>query len=178
MITISAGLIVSYTLLAVLLLAMLIYSKFHWGVKAAAVVLVSLFYPVSYYALVDLLGWPTGTQLPDRFRLVAAQVYEPDKAQGTRGEIYLWVTSLDNNAGRSTPRAYKIPYNAALHSKIDEAEKALKNGTAEMGEVVSAEKDNASGPPQIAADLSRTEAVTKSVDIKFTPFATTILPTK
>lgn len=168
----------SYILLAVLLLAMLIYSRLHWGIKAAAIVLVSAFYPISYFALVDLLGWPTGTKLPDRFRLIAAQVYEPDKAQGTRGEIYLWVTSLDENAGRGTPRAYKIPYSPALHSKLDEADKALKNGTAEMGEVVGSDQEVASGPPQIAADVSRTSAITKSIDINFTPFATTILPTK
>lgn len=178
MITISAGLIVSYTLLAVLLLVMILYSSFHWGIKAAVVVLVSAFYPVSYFALIDLLGWPTGTRLPDRFRLVAAQVYEPDKSQGTPGEIYLWVTSLADNAGRSTPRAYMIPYSATLHSKLEEAEKGLKNGTEQMGEVVGSAVETASGPPAIAADASRTSAITKSIDINFTSFAKTVLPTK
>lgn len=178
MITISAGLIVSYTMLAVLLLVMILYSRFHWGIKAAVVVLVSTFYPISYFALVDLLGWPTGTTLPDRFRLIAAEVYEPDKARGSRGEIYLWVTSLSKNAGLSTPRAFKIPYSPALHNKLEEAKKGLKNGIAEMGEVVGAEEEKASGPPAVAADRSRTAAITKSIDINFTPFATTVLPTK
>lgn len=178
MITISAGLIVSYTVLAVLLLAMLLYSPFHWGVKAVVVVLVTAFYPISYVSLVDLLGWPTGTRLPDRFRLVAAQVYEPDKTQGTPGEIYLWVTALSDNAGRSTPRAYKISYSAALHGKLDEAEKGLKNGTEQMGEVVITGVDTASGPPAIAADASHTSAVTNPIDIVFTPFAKTVLPSK
>ena len=103
MITISAGLIVSYTLLAVLLLAMLLYSRIHWGIKAVIVALVSTFYPISYFSLMTLLGWPTATKLPDRFRLVAAEVYEPDKSQGSPGEIYLWVTSLSENAGRTAP---------------------------------------------------------------------------
>ncbi len=178
MITISARLIVSYTVLAVLLLAMLLYSRFHWGVKAAVVVLVTAFYPVSYIALVDLLGWPTGTHLPDSFRLVAAQVYEPDKAQGAPGEIYLWVTALSDNAGRSTPRAYKIPYSAALHEKLDEAEKGLKNGTEQMGEVVATGQATGSGPPAIAADASRTSDVSNPIDIVFTPFAKTVLPSK
>lgn len=178
MITISAGFIVSYTLLAVLLLVMILYSRFHWGLKAFVVVLVTAFYPISYVSLVDLLGWPTGTHLPERFRLVAAQVYEPDKTQGTQGEIYLWVTSLADNAGRSVPRAYKIPYSAALHAKLEEAEKGLKNGIGQMGEMVESGTDSSSGPPMIAADTSRTSAVTKSIDINFTAFATTVLPTK
>ena len=178
MITISAGLIVSYTLLAVLMLVMLLYSRFHWGIKAMIVVLVSAFYPISYFSLIDLLGWPTGTNLPDRFRLVAAEIYEPDKAQGSRGEIYLWVTSLSENAGRSSPRAYKIPYSPTLHTKLEEAKKGLKNGISEMGEVVGADVETASGPPAVAADSSRTSAITKSIDLNFTPFATTVLPTK
>lgn len=178
MITVSAGIIVSYTLLAVLLLVMILYTRFHWGIKAGVVVLVSMFYSLSYVSLVNLLGWPTSEHLPDHFRLVAAEIYEPDKAQGTPGEIYLWVTSLDENAGRTTPRAFKIPYSPTLHSKLDEATKGLKNGTAQMGEIVGSDKETASGPPMVAADTSRTSAITKSLDITFTPFATTVLPTK
>ena len=178
MITISAGLIVSYTLLAVLLLAMLLYSRIHWGIKAVIVALVSAFYPISYFSLMTLLGWPTATKLPDRFRLVAAEVYEPDKSQGSPGEIYLWVTSLSENAGRAAPRAYKIPYSEVLHTKLEEAKKGLNNGVGEMGEVVGTDTNLASGPPAVGADLSRTSAITKSIDINFTPFAHTILPTK
>ncbi len=178
MITVSAGLIVSYTLLAVLLLVMILYSRFHWGLKAVVVILVSLYFPVSYFSLVSLLGWPATLKLPDRFRLVAAEVYEPDKAQGTPGEIYLWVSSLSENAGRVTPRAYKIPYSPTLHSKLEEAKKGLKAGVEQMGEIVGTDAETASGPPAVAADLSRTSAITKSLDINFTPFATTVLPTK
>jgi hypothetical protein len=165
-------------LLAVLLLAMVLYSRIHWGIKVAIVVLVSAFYPVNYFSLTSLLGWPAGTKLPDRFRLVAAEIYEPDKAQGSPGEIYLWVTSLSENAGRAAPRAYKIPYSPTLHTKLEEAKKGLVNGVGEMGEVVGADAETASGPPTVAADLSRTSAITKSIDINFTPFATTVLPTK
>ena len=178
MITVSAGLIVSYAILAVLLLAMVLYTPFHWAIKATVVVLVCLYLPVSYFSLVGILGWPTYGKLPDRFRLVGAEVYEPDKAQGTPGEIYLWVTALSERAGRTTPRAYKIPYSPVLHSKIAEAEKGLNSGVEQMGEVVGSEEEIAAGPPRVAADLSRTTELTKNLDLEFTPFATTILPTK
>ncbi|MFZ0693066.1 MAG: hypothetical protein WAN51_02765 [Alphaproteobacteria bacterium] len=177
MITVSVGIIASYTLLAVLLLVMILYSRFSWGIKAAVIVLVTAFYPISYVALVDLLGWPTAEHLPDRFRLIAAQVYEPDKSQGIPGEIYLWVSSLSENAGRVTPRAYKISYSPELHERLEEAGKAMKNGQDIMGEIPGSDQ-GANGPPMIAADMSRTAAVTKSLDIIFTPFAATVLPTK
>lgn len=178
MITVSAGLIVSYAALAVLLLVMVLYTRFHWAIKAAVVVLVSVYLPVSYFSLVGILGWPTYGKLPDRFRLVGAEVYEPDKAQGTPGEIYLWVTALSERAGRTTPRAYKLPYSPVLHSKISDAEKGMNSGVEQMGEVIGSDEETASGPPRVAADLSRTSELTKTLDIEFTPFATTILPTK
>lgn len=178
MITVSAGLIVSYSILAILLLVMILYTNFHWALKAAVVVLVSLYLPVSYFSLVNILGWPTYGHLPDRFRLVGAEVYEPDKAQGTAGEIYLWVTALSERAGRTIPRAYKIPYSPVLHSKIAEAEKGLNSGVEQMGEVLGSDQDANAGPPRVAADLSRTSEITESLDLEFTPFASTILPTK
>ena len=177
MITVSAGLIVSYAILAVLLLVMVLYTRFHWAIKSVVVVLVAVYLPISYFSLTGILGWPTYGKLPDRFRLVGAEVYEPDKSQGTPGEIYLWVTDLSDKAGRATPRAYKIPYSPVLHSKISEAEKGMNSGVDQMGEVVSDEVTRI-GPPRVAADLSRTSEITEHLDIEFTPFATTILPTK
>lgn len=177
MITISAGLIVSYAILAVLLLVMVLYTRFHWALKSAVVVLVAVYLPVSYFTLVDAFGWPTYGHLPDRFRLVGAEVYEPDKSQGTPGEIYLWVTALSDRAGRAPPRAYKIPYSPVLHTKISEAEKGLNAGVEQMGEVVGEDLEQ-TGPPRVAADLSRTSEITEHLDIDFTPFANTILPTK
>lgn len=177
MITVSAGLIVSYAILAVLLLVMVLYTRFHWAIKSVVVVLVAVYLPISYFSLTGILGWPTYGKLPDRFRLIGAEVYEPDKAQGTPGEIYLWVTALSDRAGRATPRAYKLPYSPVLHSKISEAEKGLNSGVEQMGEVVSNEVKRI-GPPRVAADLARTSEITEHLDIEFTPFATTILPSK
>ena len=108
MTSIVIGLVISYIALAVLLLVMILYSRLHWGMKAAVVVLASVFYPVSYFSLLEILGWPTAQELPDRFRLVAAQVYEPDKQQETSGAIYVWVTDVSEKAGQVAPRAYVL----------------------------------------------------------------------
>jgi len=65
-----------------------------------------------------------------------------------------------------------------LPQQIAEAEKGLNSGIEQMGEVVGSDEEIATGPPRVAADLSRTTELTKTLDIEFTPFATTVLPTK
>jgi hypothetical protein len=176
--TIVIGLVVSYIALAVLLLVMILYSRLHWTMKAAVVVLASVFYPVSYFSLLQILGWPTAQPLPDRFRLVAAQVYEPEKQQETSGAIYLWVTDVSEKAGQVAPRAYVLTYEPTLHNKIEEATKSLRAGVPQLGEIV---KEEAGGAPgRVATDTTRTAtAVTaERFDIVFTPLSTTALPEK
>lgn len=168
------ALVASYVLLALLALVMILYSRLHWLLKAGVIVLVSAFYPISYFSLMALLGWPTEQHLPDRFRLVAAQVYEPDKQRGTRGAIYLWTANLSKNAGRVTPRAYELPYSMDLHTKVAEARKQLQKGVPQMGEV---EKEDTTGvTPFNLTDISRTAPV--STDITFYALSDTVLPEK
>lgn len=172
--TVILSLVASYVALAVLLLAMLVYSRAHWMMKAAVVVLVSVFYPISYFSLMELLGWPTAQRLPDRFRLVSAQVYEPDERSGRQGAIYLWVASLSENAGRVTPRAYEVTYSEGLHKKVESAKKSLDQGTQQMGEVK--EEAPTGLIPLRITDLSRTAAV--ATDISFHALSETVLPEK
>ncbi|MGB8275750.1 MAG: hypothetical protein WCF16_10840 [Alphaproteobacteria bacterium] len=176
--TIVIGLVISYVALAILLLAMLLYSRLHWTLKAAAIVLVSVFYPVSYLSLMEILGWPTAQPLPDRFRLVAAQVYEPDKQEGTSGAIYLWVTDVSENAGRVAPRAYLLTYSSKLHTAVEDATKSLRSGVPQIGEMVKDEETG--GPGRVPTDTAKMAAVaaTNKFDIIFTPLSTTALPEK
>lgn len=174
MTSVVLALVGMYVVLAVLLLAMLLYSRAHWAMKAAVIVLVSAFYPVSYFSLMALLGWPTAQRLPERFRLISAQVYEPDEMKGRQGAIYLWVASLSESAGRVMPRAYEVTYSEGLHQKVQNAKKSLDQGTPQMGEVK--EEESESLIPLSITDLSRTAVV--ATDITFYALSETLLPEK
>ena len=100
-----AGLIASYIVIAILLLSLNLYSRWRWPVKAFAILLVSAFYVVSYRSIPPLLGWPVGQDLPKKFNLVAVYVAEPDKVTGDEGEIFLWLTSLDQGFKNLKPRS-------------------------------------------------------------------------
>ena len=68
----------------------------------------------------QLQGWPVSQQLPETFRLVSQHIVQPNKQQGTDGEIYVWVIDLgDQDSGE--PRAYRLPYIEQLHEDIMEA---------------------------------------------------------
>ncbi len=173
MTTAILALVVSYVVLALLVLVMVLYSRLHWVLKAGVVVLVSAFYPVSYLAFMALLGWPTDQRLPDRFRLVAAQVYEPDRQRATSGAIYLWASDLSKKAGRVTPRAYELPYSVTLHERVVEASKQMRKGISQMGEI---KEEPGGGTPLDVTDLSRAAAI--STDITFYALSGTVLPEK
>ncbi len=168
----TLALIGAYVFLAVLVLVMILYSRVHWGLKAAVVVLVSASYALTYFSFMALLGWPTDQRLPDRFRLVAAQVYEPDETRGTGGAVYLWATDLSRDAGRVTPRAYELPYSPDLHAKVVEANNSLQKGVPQMGEI---EEEEGSGPVR-PTDVSRQEPI--AAKITFYALSDIVLPEK
>jgi hypothetical protein len=57
-------LVAAYVLVAVLLLSVNLYSRWSWQVKAATVIVVSLFYVNTYFSFPALLGWPISASLP------------------------------------------------------------------------------------------------------------------
>ncbi|RME33727.1 MAG: hypothetical protein D6786_06920 [Gammaproteobacteria bacterium] len=128
------GLIAAYILIAVLLLSVLLYTRLHWATKAALIVITSAFYVVVYYSIPPLLGWPTRAELPDRFRVNATYIREPNKQLGTDGAIYLWITDLRVPPDEALPRAYELPYQDALHKKLVEVGKKLRKGMPQIGE--------------------------------------------
>ena len=60
----------AYVVICVLLLALGLSSRFAWWVKAAAIVVTSLFFVEVFFATKGLLGWPRAGQLPARFQLL------------------------------------------------------------------------------------------------------------
>jgi len=129
-----AGLLVAYVAIALLLLSINLYSNWSWKIKAASILATTLLYIVSYISFPPLLGWPTGEIPPERFRLIAADVVQPDKASGEKGMVYLWLKDLDDLSGRTRPRAYALAYSDRLHEMIINAKSKLNKGMAQLGE--------------------------------------------
>ncbi len=146
------GLSIAYVAVAALLTALMIYSRWPFWLKAANVVLVGALYFVTYAALKDLLGWPAGAELPDRFMLLASQIEEPDKTAGTDGRIYVWAVSIrPDNRPADKPRAYAVGYDTELHSQLSQAEQRMRRGIVQLG------RKDRSGFPGLAVDRSRRE---------------------
>ena len=166
------GLIAAYVLIALLLLSINLYSNWSWKVKACSIIIATLFYVVTYLSFPPLLGWPTGEQPPHRFRLVAADVVQPDKLTGAKGMVYLWLRDLDDLSGRTQPRAYKLPYSTELHEAIITAKSKLEKGMPQLGEFKEPPDPNV----REVDTLSRTGQ--KSVEIEFFDLPDPLIPDK
>jgi hypothetical protein len=128
------GLSIAYALLGVLLLAACLFTRLPWSLKAAAIVVTSAFYIVSFYATRGLLGWSSIDPLPPQFKLLHARIVEPHSLAGDPGAIYLWIEAIDDdNRPSGVPRAYRLPYDAKLAEKAEAAVKASANGSPQGG---------------------------------------------
>jgi len=134
--------ILCYVIIGFLLVLFNLRTNFHWMIKSTMIIITTLFYVLTYNSFTNLLGWPSNDILPDRFRLVAAQIYEPNALINSEGSIFLWVTDMNDLAGLSTPRSFSIKYNKDVHEKISKALVNLKNGIPQMGENKSEGKKN------------------------------------
>ncbi|MSP20284.1 MAG: hypothetical protein EXQ93_01890 [Alphaproteobacteria bacterium] len=132
------GVIAAYVIIAVLLLSLNIAPRWAWWVKATAIIVTAAFFVVTYYSMIDLMGWPVKERLPEKFQLLWAKVNEPDKLMNQPGAIYMWVEALDkNNVPNGIPRAYRLPYTLPLETGIENALDMITagqevGGTAEM----------------------------------------------
>jgi hypothetical protein len=128
------GLVAAYVLIAILLLSINLYSNWSWNVKAGTIVITSAFYIITYLSFPPLLGWPTNDNPPERFRLIAAHVEQPDKITGDEGAIYLWLTQIEDLSWSAPPRAYELPYTNALHELVINTKSKLDKGIPQLGE--------------------------------------------
>ena len=125
---------VAYALVGALLLAVLVYARLHWSLKAVAVVVTSFFYIASFLGMRELLGWASVDRLPPNFKLLQARIVEPHSLEGDPGAIYLWVEALDeDNRPSGVPRAYRMPYSDKLADKTDKAQSEIAAGRAQGG---------------------------------------------
>ena len=116
------GLSIAYAMLGVLLLAVTLFARLPWPLKAAAIAITSAFYVVSFFSTRSLLGWSSIDPLPPRFKLLSTRTIEPHSLEGEPGAIHLWVEELDEgNRPSGVPRAFRLPYNAKLAERTEAA---------------------------------------------------------
>ena len=166
------ALVGGYVLTAGLLAFLCLYTRFHWGIKIGTIMLVSGFYMINYFGLMSLLGWPTTQEMPNSFRLVSAQIYEPNKTTGAPGRIYIWATSMGENAGLSTPRSFEIEYSDILHKKVSAAMNSIKDGTPQIGEI------EGDGTGSVMASRGQVQQALEPVKLNFFDLPTSLLPEK
>lgn len=131
-----AGLVAAYLVLALLLVSLNLTSLWRWWIKAAAIVLTTGFFGITYQAVSGMMGWPTTQRLPSRFNLVWTRIVEPDKKTSNAGGIYIWAEELDeNNVPASKPRSYQLSYTDALARKIASAQEKRDRGSDVMGKL-------------------------------------------
>jgi hypothetical protein len=130
-----AGILFAILVLGLLLAVLLFRTRWHRAIKAAAILCVMIFIHATVKSYPLLTGWPTTTELPERFNLMGVQFEEPNKSTQTKGWIYLWVTDL-MDFDNQTPRAYVLPYKAELHSKLYDAGQKLRKSLPQLGEVI------------------------------------------
>ncbi len=101
----------AYVAVAALLLNLNLKTRYAMGLKAAAIVVVSLLYFGAWHGSRGLMGWPSPDPMPERFRVLWIAMEDPDKTSGAPGSIYYWVRALDP-AGIAVgpPRAHAIPW--------------------------------------------------------------------
>lgn len=119
--------------------------------KSTANIVVVGFFWVVYSSWPGVQGWPAERDLPDQFYLHAVNVAEPDR-------IYLWGTEFQHGLGKTIPRAYSLPYSAALHDKVDKASRKLRKGLPVIGQI-----SNTSGTKADLTSLEQTNVTDQSI---------------
>tara|TARA_E500000178_G_C17035003_1_gene762923 strand:- start:4479 stop:5003 length:525 start_codon:yes stop_codon:yes gene_type:complete len=168
------SIVVSYIVLAFLLLIFNLRTSYHWLLKSLLIASVTLFYILTYNSFKEILGWPTKETLPDRFRLVSAQIYEPNVITNSEGSIYIWITDMNDKSGLGIPRSHELPYSKEVHEQVSKASINLKNGVPQMGELqVEEEKVGL-----ITKVLEKKKTIATSTNLKFFDMPNQLLPEK
>lgn len=92
-------------------------------------VLLPVFYIGHYLMLQELKGWPSSAELPERFRLLAFDIIEPDPNTAKPGRILLWIDGI----GKRDPRVHELPYRKQLHRALVAARKRQAQGRQQIG---------------------------------------------
>lgn len=152
----------SYALVAALLAYLVLLTRIHWLLKFLATVATVAAIPLTFWGVGELRGLPSDSEIPSSFRLLWAEVVEPNTLQGEKGHVYLWLLRLDSdNFPVGLPRAYQLPYSDELQIKVSEATGMISDGEQIQG-VIDAENPLPEATPEelaaeIEAEMSETQ---------------------
>ena len=183
----------AYVLIGVLLLALGLSARLAWWVKAAAIVVTSVFFLEVFFATKGLLGWPRAGQLPPRFQLLWVRVVEPDLKSSNPGAIYLWIEEVDeNNVPDGVPRSYRLAYSRPLADRAAKARDEIMSGKPQqcLAEDLAGGEDQKEAKSDLEQSGSRVDPGLTTVDldqfrllqqaqrVEFSPMPVPTLPPK
>lgn len=126
----------AYALVAALLTYLVLLTPLHWVFKVLATFATVALIPLTFLGIGELRGLPTDGPIPPSFRMLWAQVIDPNPLQGERGHVFLWLQILDEgNFPVGLPRAWQLPYSDDLKIKVNEAMGKISQGETIQGKV-------------------------------------------
>jgi len=122
-------LILGYLLITILLLIFCLFSSFRKEIKMLGILVVTVFYFLSWQGYKGLMGWPSEQGLPENFRISWVVIEEPSKQTEAEGAVYLWVRSTDKiGTVKGKPRSYRMSWTEENHKKAQLALSKLRQG--------------------------------------------------
>lgn len=126
----------AYALVVALLAYLLVLSRLHWVFKILGTLATVALIPLTFIGIGELRGLPTDGPLPPSFRMLWAEVVEPNALLKEKGHVFLWLQSLDDkNFPVGQPRAWQLPYSDDLKIKVNEAMGKIAQGEQIQGKV-------------------------------------------
>lgn len=126
----------AYALVAALLAYVLLLSRLHWFFKVLATAATVALIPLTFNGVGELRGLPSDGPIPFSFRMLWAQVIEPNLLQSEKGHVFLWLQTLDaDNFPVGQPRAYQLPYSDDLKIKVGDAMAKIAQGEQIQGTI-------------------------------------------
>ncbi len=126
----------AYALVAALLTYLVLLAPLHWVFKGLATLATVALIPLTLLGIGELRGLPTDGPIPPSFRMLWAQVIDPNPLKGETGHVFLWLQTLDEaNFPLGQPRAWALPYSDDLKIKVNEAMGKISQGETMQGKV-------------------------------------------
>ncbi len=144
----------AYTFVAALLAYLLLLTRLHWVFKTLSTLATAVLIPLTFFGVGELRGLPSDGPIPPSFRMLWAEVVEPNQMQGERGHVFLWLQTLDaRNFPVGQPRAYQLPYSKDLQVKVQDAMVKISQGDKIQGEIKKKLPKNTSTADALAQDV-------------------------
>lgn len=125
---------IGFVSLGALVLIILLRQSFSRRVKIGCILIGSVLFIAEFYWAQGLLGWSAPVAVPERFQVLWVRVVEPDQIHNKPGAVHLWLEAVNEaNVPSGQPRAFLLPYSAALAYRAKNAESEIKQGHLQGG---------------------------------------------